>query len=106
MKTRLHVGMILMCSLMVFTTTLSASQEGRGLRMFDQTIKKACGTNAFEFARTHTQAEWKSLYESNGLDAELKKICPEAKPFKEEYKPDLYAFLYAVAKDSGKIFGA
>lgn len=91
---------------MVFATTLSASEEGRGLRMFDQTIKKACGTNAFEFARTRTQAEWKALYESNSLDAEFKKICPEAKPFKDQYKPDVYAFLHAVAKDSGKVLGA
>lgn len=106
MKKRLHVSFLILCSLMVFTTTAFASQEGRGLRMFDQTIKKACGTNAFEFARKYTQAEWKAIYDANTLDAEFKKICPEAKPFKEEYKPDVYAFLHAVAKDSGKILGA
>ena len=91
---------------MVFATSSFAAQEGRGLRMFDQNIKKACGSNAFEVAKMHTQAEWKAIYESDGLDAKFKTICPEAKPFKAEYKEDVYAFMYALAKDSGKILGA
>jgi len=101
-----RVGWALACALMVFTTSSFAAQEGRGLRMFDQNIKKACGSNAFEVARMHTQAEWKAIYDADGLDAKFKTICPEAKPFKEEYKEDVYAFMHAVAKDSGKILGA
>jgi hypothetical protein len=54
----------------------------------------------------YTQAQWKEMYESNAFDAEFQKICPEAKPFKAMYKPDVYAFMYGAAKDSGKVLGA
>jgi len=101
MKVSIIVTLILSLS-----GSLNAAEEGRGLRMFDQTIKKACGTNAFEVARRYTQAQWKALYEADALDAEFQKICPEAKPFKAIYKPDVYAFMYAAAKDSGKVLGA
>jgi hypothetical protein len=97
---------IIIALVLTLNSSLMAAQEGRGLRMFDQTIKKACGTNAFEVARMYTQAEWKAIYEADALDAEFQKICPEAKPFKAMYKPDVYAFMYAAAKDSGKVLGA
>jgi len=95
-----------LAALMALSSSCIAAEEGRGLRMFDQNIKKACGTNAFEVARMYTQAQWKEMYESNAFDAEFQKICPEAKPFKAMYKPDVYAFMYGAAKDSGKVLGA
>lgn len=91
---------------LVLLPSASFASEGRGQRMFDQNLKKACGTNGLEVARKHTQEEWTKIYKSNGLDAEMKLYCPEAKPFKDIYTKDVYEFFYALAKDSGKVIGA
>lgn len=91
---------------LVLLQSASFASEGRGQRMFDQNLKKACGTNGLEVARKHTQAEWTKIYESNRLDDEMKVYCPEAKPFKDIYTKDVYEFFYALAKDSGKVIGA
>lgn len=99
------LSLVLIISLVLLQSASFAS-EGRGQRMFDQNLKKACGTNGLEVARKHTQAEWTKIYESNGLDAEMKLYCPEAKPFKDIYTKDVYEFFYALAKDSGKVIGA
>lgn len=75
--------------------------------MFDQNLKKSLVIYVkTKLARKHTQAEWTKIYESNGLDAEMKLYCPEAKPFKDIYAKDVYEFFYALAKDSGKVIGA
>lgn len=104
-KKLFRLAVILIISLVMLESTSFAS-EGRGQRMFDQNLKKACGTNGLEVARKHTQAEWTKIYENNGLDAEMKLYCPEAKPFKDIYAKDVYEFFYALAKDSGKVIGA
>lgn len=91
---------------LVLLQSASFASEGRGQRIFDQNLKKACGTNGLEVARKHTQAEWTKIYESNGLNDEMKVYCPEAKPFKDIYTKDVYEFFYALAKDSGKVIGA
>jgi len=96
---------VIAISLVLFESA-SFGSEGRGQRMFDQNLKKACGTNGLEVARKHTQAEWTKIYESNSLDDEMKLYCPEAKPFKDIYAKDVYEFFYALAKDSGKVIGA
>ncbi|MDD2384037.1 MAG: cytochrome C [Sulfurospirillaceae bacterium] len=83
--------------------TFSLASEGRGQRMFDQNLKKACGINGLQVARAHTQAEWTKIYESNALNNEMRVFCPEAKDFKETYQKDVYEFMYALASDSGKI---
>lgn len=96
---------ILLCALcLTFSATLAS--EGRGQRMFDQNLKKACGINGFEVARKHTQTEWTAIYENQKLNDEMKIYCPEAKDFKSDYVRDVYEFMYAAAKDSGKVLGA
>ena len=104
-KKLLSLMMMLTISL-VLLESVSFASEGRGRRMFDQNLKKACGVEGLEVARKHTQAEWTKIYESNGLDAEMKLYCSEAKPFKNDDVKDVYEFFYALAKDSGKVIGA
>lgn len=92
-------------ALMVISSTALAS-EGRGQRMFDQNLKKACGLNAVMVARSKTQSEWEKIYQDNRLNETMLSLCPEAKPFKEMYLPDVYAYMKSYAKDSGVVLGA
>ena len=57
-------------------------------------------------ARSKTQSEWTSIYEENRLNATMLSLCPEAKPFKEIYLQDVYAYMKTYAKDSGVVLGA
>ncbi len=83
----------------------SFASEGRGLRMFDQNLKKECGLNGIVVARSHTQGEWTKIYQDKSLNSTLQALCPQADPFKEKYLEDVYAFMHAYAKDSGKVVG-
>lgn len=90
---------------LIFCFSLEAS-DGRGQRMFDQNIKKSCGLNGIMVARSKTQSEWASIYEENRLNETMLSLCPEAKPFKEIYLQDVYAYMKTFAKDSGTVLGA
>ena len=100
-KKSLYVG----GALLVLCSTALAS-EGRGQRIFDQNLKKACGLNSVMVARSKTQAEWEKIYQDNHLNETMLALCPDAKPFKEMYLPDVYAYMKAYAKDSGVVLGA
>lgn len=93
-------------TLLILDSSVLASSDGRGQRMFDQNIKKACGLNGIMVARSKTQSEWTSIYEENRLNATMLSLCPEAKPFKEIYLQDVYAYMKTYAKDSGVVLGA
>ncbi|MDD3342875.1 MAG: hypothetical protein PHR87_04795 [Sulfurospirillaceae bacterium] len=102
MKKIIKTFLVILCGIFITEISVYAS-AGRGMRMFDQNVKTACGTNAFMVARSHTQEEWTKIYKANSLNAEIKTFCAEATPIKDMYQKDLYEFMYAMAKDSGAI---
>ena len=83
-------------------STVASADAAKGQKIYSKKLKKACGFNGAEFAKKHTQDEWKSIGE-NGLADEIKKLCPNAKPLKKKYLKDVLDFAIQYASDSGNV---
>ena len=84
-------------------TTSAMANPAKGQKIYLKKLKKACGMNGAKMAGKHTQEEWEELKESGGLEAELKKQCPNIKDIKDKKLPDLFDFLYEYGSDSGNV---
>ncbi len=83
-------------------TTVASADAAKGQKLYSKKLKKACGFNGAKFTAKHSQDEWKAIGEK-GMQDEIKKICPNAKPLKEKYLKDIYDFSYEFANDSGNV---
>jgi len=85
-------------------TTTASADAGKGQKIYSKKLKSACGINGAEFAKKHTQDEWKVIGVA-GLKDETAKICPDAKidKIKDKYFKDLYDFVEKFASDSGNV---
>lgn len=85
--------------------TAASADARKGQRYYQKFLHHACGFKGSEMAIKHTQAEWKSIYESGNLPKELKGYCPKAKDkaFKEKFMESYYDFLFKYASDSGNV---
>ncbi len=83
-------------------TTVASADAAKGQKIYSKKLKKACGFNGAKFAAKHTQDEWKAIG-VKGMQDEIKKLCPNAKPLKEKYLKDVYDFAYKFASDSGNV---
>lgn len=90
--------------LMSFTLSSTLSADAvKGQKIIIKKLKKDCGFNGDVLAKKHTQDEWEEIQNKNGLNEEILKICPKAKPLKEKYINHVYDFLYNYASDSGNV---
>ncbi len=86
--------------------TVSASADSaKGQKIYAKKLKKVCGMNGGEFAKKHTQDEWKKISEDKALKTEIKSICKDAdvEKIKDKYIPDLSDFVVEFASDSGNV---
>jgi len=92
----LLLGLFFFC-----TTTVLYAYADRGAELYKQNLRTACGFSGNVMAKKHTHHEWNILYETGQLNNELLRLCPHAKPLKEDLLNELYIFLYYYASDSG-----
>jgi hypothetical protein len=85
-----------------FVTSVASADAAKGQKIYSKKLKKACGFNGAEFAKKHTQDEWKAIG-AGGMNAEIKKLCPSAKDLKEKYIQDVLDFSINFASDSGNV---
>lgn len=90
-------------AVMGFIGSPAFADVNKGQKIFIKMMKKPCGFTGGDMAKKHTQAEWKVIQDSNGLNDEMQKHCPDAKPINERYIPHVYDFLYNYASDSGNV---
>lgn len=87
--------------IMVTLPTEVPANTKKGQRLFKKKFRKKCGFSGVRFARNHTQAEWKEIYEKGEFPQEVKKICPRLKL--ENIKPSWWEhvndFAVKYAKD-------
>jgi len=88
---------------LLLTGTSVMADSTKGQKLYSKKLKKACGFTGAKMATKHTQAEWKTIQDANGLEAEIKKICPEVKAVKGKYLPHLFDFFHNFASDSGNV---
>jgi len=102
---KLLLTYIAICFAMVGTTSTLSANAQKGQKIFKKNMRKACGFSGVRFSRSHTQEEWKEIYEANKLQQEAKKICPRLKleKIKDSWWPNIYDFSYEYASDSARI---
>jgi len=90
-----------------FVSTSAFADSARGQKIYVRMIKRACIKNGIAnggvMAKKHTQAQWQSIEKAGKLNAEIKKLCPKARPLRKRYLKDVYDFLYNFASDSGNV---
>lgn len=102
LKRILRSLMVAVIGLSFFALNVQAD-SAKGQKIIIKKLKKSCGFDGGVLAKKHTQSEWSAIQKSEGLNAELSKLCPKAKPLKEKYVPHVYDFLYNYASDSGNV---
>jgi len=87
---------------LALTSTVASADSAKGQKLFSKKLKKACGFTGADFAKKHTQDEWKAIGVA-GMSDEIKKLCPSAKPLKKKYLKDILDFSVNFASDSGNV---
>ena len=88
---------------MLLTGTSVMADATKGQKLYSKKLKKACGETGAKIAAKHSQAEWKEINDAKGLEAEIKKICPNVKGVKAKYLEHLFDFFHKFANDSGNV---
>jgi len=89
-------------TLLALSSTVASADAVKGQKLYSKKLKAACGFNGAEFAKKHTQDEWKAIGVA-GMNAEIKKLCPKAKDLKDKYIKDVLDFSVNFASDSGNV---
>jgi hypothetical protein len=84
-------------------TMVSKGDADKGHTVFSKMLKTPCGFSGAKMSGLHKQKEWKEIFESGGLEHEIKKQCPAVEDVKDKYLDDLYEFFYKYGADSGNI---
>ncbi|WP_331774665.1 cytochrome C [Sulfurospirillum sp. 1612] len=88
---------------LVMGTNLNASVI-RGKKYYIKLLKTPCGFYGSEMGKKHTVYEWRNLYKTGQLAAELQRICPTSKRIQSKKQlKHLSQFLEYFASDSGNV---
>ncbi len=101
MKNFLKLVMVGSMALALSATAANANAD-KGLKVYKKKLKAACGFNGAKFTASHSQDEWDAIG-VKGMNDEIKKQCPNAKPVPEKYLQDLFDFAHDFANDSGNV---
>jgi len=83
---------------------VQSADAAKGQKLYSKKLKAACGFTGADFAKKHTQDEWKAIGVA-GMKAEIKKLCPSApeKALKDKYLQHYLDFSINYASDSGNV---
>jgi len=98
---RMVASVILAAGMVVFMPAVAEAGAKAGQKIYKKKFRKACGFSGVRFARYHTRAEWKAIYEQGKFKEEVHTICPAFKPgsIKPAWWKHVYDFTYKYAKD-------
>ena len=87
-----------------FVTSVASADAAKGQKLYSKKLKKACGFTGADFAKKHTQDEWKAIGVA-GMAKEIKTLCPKAedKALKDKYLQHYLDFSINYASDSGNV---
>lgn len=92
-------------------STFASADVVKGQKLFIKKMKKGTGMTGGDFAKKHTQSEWKELFANDGekfiskYAAEFPKVekLLNGKKFKTKYMKHISDFLINYASDSGNV---
>ncbi len=108
MKKHTQIFMMVVFGLAVLSSTVYAD-PGKGEKIFENLLRKSggCMLPTFRIAMTHTKKEWKEIYQSGQMEAEINKICPKMKPLpivqNPKYRQDILDYLEYYSSDGGSL---
>ncbi|MCK9257171.1 MAG: cytochrome C [Sulfurospirillaceae bacterium] len=97
-------ALLFACALgLAFVSTAAFADAAKGQKLYLKFLKGSCGMDGGTMATKHTQAEWKAIQDEGKLVEKLQEYCPNSKPLKDNFVPDVYDFLHNYASDSGNV---
>ena len=90
-------------SMAVMTTTASAGDAAKGLKLYSKKLKDSCEMSGADFAKKHTTDEWTEIIEGGTMAAEITAICGDDAKIKEKLIPFIGDFAVEYSSDSGNV---
>ena len=87
----------------MMTTTATAGNPDKGLKIYSKKLKEACEMSGYEFAVKHTTDEWTAIIEGGTMAAEITTICGDDAEIKEKLIPFIGDFAVEYSSDSGNV---
>ena len=78
----------------------------KGEKILNRAIHDDCSILAPRVALQHSSVEWKKIFESGKMEAEIDKLCGRKtpiKPFSKKYGKYVFEYMEHYANDSGAI---
>lgn len=87
----------------MLTTTASAGNPDKGLKIYSKKLKKVCKMSGADFAKKHTTDEWTEIIEGGKMGDEITAICGDDVKLKEKLVPFVGDFAVEYSSDSGNV---
>jgi len=89
--------------LAMMTTTATAGDPDKGLKLYSKKLKDACEMPGSDFTAKHTTDEWTAIIEGGTMAAEITTICGDDATIKEKLLPFIGDFAVEYSSDSGNV---
>jgi hypothetical protein len=97
------LALIALFGMAMVTTTASAADAEKGLKLYSKKLKATCGMPGSEFTIKHTTDEWTAIIEEGKMADEIKTICGDGAEIKEKLVPFIGDFAVEYSSDSGNV---
>jgi len=97
------LALIALFGMATLTTTASAGNPDKGLKIYSKKLKEQCGMPGSDFTIKHTTDEWTAIIEEGKMADEIKSICGDSVEIKEKLVPFIADFAVEYSSDSGNI---
>ena len=108
MKKIIRLAILLLVGLGILSISTSADPS-KGEKILNRVLQRAggCSIPTPRVALAHSLVEWKMIYKSGQLEAEIQKLCPKmgtlTKIESKKYAQDVFEYMEHYANDSGAI---
>jgi hypothetical protein len=97
------LAMVALFGITMVTTTASAGDAAKGLKLFSKKLKGVCEMSGADFAKKHTTDEWTAIIEGGKMAAEITAICGDDAKIKDKLVPFIGDFAVEYSSDSGNV---
>ncbi|MBU1667998.1 cytochrome C [bacterium] len=97
------LALVALFGMAMVTTTASAGDAAKGLKLYSKKLKEACEMSGADFAKKHTTDEWTAIIEEGKMADEIKAICGDDAEIKEKLVPFIGDFAVEYSSDSGNV---
>lgn len=97
------LALVALFGMAMLTTTASAGDAGKGLKLYSKKLKSVCEMSGADFAKKHTTDEWTAIIDGGKMAAEITAICGDDAKIKDKLVPFIGDFAVEYSSDSGNV---